>query len=164
MKKAGLFDQIPAEVWRKEWNVNCQAVGEAEGSIKYLAPYVFRVAISDSRIIKVEDGKVFFRYKKQKSSRWRTMVLGVMEFIRRFLQHVLPTGFMKVRYYGFLSPGSNVPLDEVRARIELAYGFTVTTPKGEIEPLPPMACKQCGFKLKYVFYILPKRKLREPSG
>jgi len=163
MKKAGLLDQVPSEAWNKKWNVNCQAVGEAEASVKYLAPYVFRVAISDSRMVKVEDGKVFFRYKKQKSNRWRTMVLGAMEFIRRFLQHVLPTGFMKVRYYGFLSPSSNVTIEEVCAKIELAYGFTITAPKTEIEPLSPMACKHCGFKLRYVFYILPKPELREPS-
>lgn len=164
MKKAGLFEQIPSSVWQKEWNVNCQAVGEAEASIKYLAPYVFRVAISDSRIVKEEDRKVFFRYKKHKSNRWRTMALGVIEFIRRFLQHVLPTGFMKVRYYGFLSPTANVTIEEVRARIELAYGFTITTPEFSIEPLPPMSCKQCGFKLRYIFYILSKPELRGPSG
>jgi hypothetical protein len=164
MEKAGLLSHIPAAVWDKEWNVNCQAVGDAEGSIKYLAPYVFRVAISDSRIIKVEEGKVFFSYKKQKSNRSRVMVLGVMEFIRRFLQHVLPSGFMKVRYYGFLSPASNVTIEEVRARIELAYGFTVSTPPVETEPRPPMSCKQCGFKLRYVFLILPKPRLRDPTG
>jgi hypothetical protein len=164
MKKAGLLEQIPPDVWQKEWNVNCQAVGEAEASIKYLAPYVFRVAISDSRIIKVEDDKVFFRYKKQKSNRWRTMVLGTMEFIRRFLQHVLPTGFMKVRYYGFLNPASNVSIADVRAHIELAYGFTISTPKTEIEPLPPMTCKECGFKLRYLFYILPTPGKQGPSG
>lgn len=112
MKKSGLFEQIPRAIWDKDWNVNCQAVGEAEASIKYLAPYVFRVAISDSRIVKVEDRKVFFRYKKHKSNRWRTMALGVIEFIRRFLQHVLPTGFMKVRYYGFMNPSSNVSIDD----------------------------------------------------
>lgn len=164
IKKAGLLDQVPPEVWQKEWNVNCQAVGDAEGSIKYLAPYVFRVAISDSRIINVENDKVFLSYKEQKSNRLRTLELGAMEFIRRFLQHVLPTGFMKVRYYGFLSPASNVTIEEVRARIELAYGFTISTPEREIEPLPPMACKQCGYRLRYVFFILPKRKLREPPG
>jgi hypothetical protein len=164
MEKAGLLNKIPSEVWHKDWNVNCQAVGEAEASIKYLAPYVFRVAISDSRIIKVEEDKVFFRYKKQKSNRWRTMVLGAMEFIRRFLQHVLPAGFMKVRYYGFLSPTSNVSITDVRAHIELAYGFTINTPKTEIEPLPAMTCKECGFKLIYLFYILPKPEKRGPSG
>ena len=163
MMKAGLLDQIPAEVWRKEWNVNCQAVGEAEGSIKYLAPYVFRVAIADSRIIKVAEGKVYLRYKKQKSNRWRTLVLGVMEFIRRFLQHVLPTGFMKVRYYGFLSPASNVTLDEVRVMIELAYGFDVKEQVTELEPLPAMTCRLCGGTgLRYIFFTLPKRRI--PAG
>jgi len=54
MKKAGLFDLIPPEVWDMEWNVNCQAVGQSYASIKYLAPYVFKVAISNSRIVNVE--------------------------------------------------------------------------------------------------------------
>jgi hypothetical protein len=163
IEKAGLLSQIPAEVWKKDWNVNCQAVGDAQASLKYLTPYVFRVAISDSRIIKVENDKVLLSYKEQKSNRPRPLELGVMEFIRRFLQHVLPTGFMKVRYYGFLSPASKFTIDEVRASIELAYGFTVTTPKREVLPLPPpMACKICGYTLRYLFFTLPPRQLREP--
>jgi len=104
MKEAGLFDQIPPEVWQLDWNVNSQAVGSSEASLKYLAPYVFKVAISNSRILKVEDRTVFIRYQKPHCHRLRTLALGVMEFIRRFLQHVLPTGFMKVRYYGFMNP------------------------------------------------------------
>jgi len=95
MEKAGLGDAIPKEVWLKAWNVNSQAVGNSEASIKYLAPYVFRVAISDHRIVKVGNGKVFFRYRKQKSYRERTMELDAMEFLRRFLQHVLPSGFIR---------------------------------------------------------------------
>jgi len=83
--------------WNQDWIVNSQAVGAGSHSLEYLAPYVFKMAISNSRIIKVEDRKVFFKYRKPKSNRWRTMVLDVMEFMRRFLQHVLPTGFMKVR-------------------------------------------------------------------
>jgi hypothetical protein len=163
MEKAGLLDQIPAEVWQKEWNVNCQAVGDGSASIKYLAPYVFRVAISDSRMIKVEDGKVFFHYRQQKSNRQRTMELTVMEFMHRFLQHVLPTGFMKVRYYGFLSPASNLPLDEVRARIELAYAFNVKERVTELEPLPAMTCRHCGGNgLRYIFFTLPKPRF--PTG
>ena len=65
----------------------------------YLAPYVFKVAITNRRIVSVEDHVVTIRYKKGKSSRWRSTRLDVLEFIRRFLQHVLPTGFMKVRHY-----------------------------------------------------------------
>ena len=57
------------------------------------------------------------------------MALDVMEFIRRFLQHVLPTGFMKVRYYGFMNPNCAVSLEKIDALIQLAYGFNVTTPE-----------------------------------
>ncbi len=155
MNAAGLWDEIAPEVWEADWNVNCQAVGPAEATMKYLAPYVFKVAISNSRIVKVEEGRVFFHYRKPHSSRLRTMALPVMEFIRRFLQHVLPTGFMKVRYYGFLSPTSSVPLDAVKSRIEMAYGFAVSTPETEIEPLPPMTCRHCGGTLIYRLSILP---------
>jgi len=78
-----------------------------------------------------------------------------MEFLRRFLQHVLPTGFMKVRYYGFLSATSAVPLEDVRTRIEMAYGFAVSTLEAAIEPLPPMTCRHCGGTLLYRQSILP---------
>jgi hypothetical protein len=123
MKKNKLYPQIPSDVWNQKWVVNCQPIGAGEQGIKYLAPYVFKVAISNSRIVKVENRKVFFKYRKNKSNRWRTMALDVMEFLRRFLQHVLPTGFMKVRYYGFLHSGSSVPLEKIAALIEQAANF-----------------------------------------
>jgi hypothetical protein len=81
-----------------------------------------------------------------------------LEFIRRFLQHVLPTGFMKVRYYGFLSPGSKVPLEEVRTRIEMAFGFEIATPQVEPEPLPPMKCRHCDTPMIWLYSILPHRE------
>ena len=62
MIKNGLFGLIPAEVWEKDWNVNDQATGHSERTIRYLSRYVFQVAISDYRIVKVEAGKVTFRY------------------------------------------------------------------------------------------------------
>jgi hypothetical protein len=124
-----------------------QAVGESSASLRYLAPYVFRVAIANSRIVKVENRTVAFRYRKPQSSRWRTMTLEVMEFIRRFLlQHVLPTGFMKVRYFGFMNPNCKVALDTISALIELSYGFQVPQPESELEPWQPMICPHCGHK------------------
>lgn len=166
MIQARLYEKIPAAVWDIDWNVNCQAVGTAEATLNYLAPYIFKVAISDSRIVKLEDDKVFFRYKKPHSKRWRIMALPVMEFMRRFLQHVLPTGFMKVRYYGFLSPSASVPLEEVKTRIELAYGFAITTPNTEAETLSPMRCPHCGGTLVYWRSIVPQpdhRAIPKPS-
>ena len=83
------------------------------------------------------------------------MTLEVMEFIRRFLQHVLPAGFMKVRYYGFLNPNSAVWTDQVQALIELYYEFEIRTPEITVEPLKPLCCPHCGGKLKYICSVLP---------
>ncbi|MEW6670031.1 MAG: transposase [Thermodesulfobacteriota bacterium] len=158
MAKVGLLPSIPNHVWQLDWNVNCQAVGASESSLKYLAPYVFKVAISDSRIHKVEDRKVSFRYRKPHSRRMRTVALDALEFIRRFLQHVLPRGFMKIRYYGFMSPSCAVPLEKIRALIELAWGFRILTAQMDIQLPPPMACPLCGGILRYRFSLAPRQR------
>ena len=155
IREAGLFKQIPQEVWQINWNVNSQAVGSSEASLKYLAPYVFRVAISNSRIWKVENRTVFIRYRQSHSHRFRTLALEALEFIRRFLQHVLPTGFMKVRYYGFMNPGCAVSLDHISSLIQLSYGFNVSLPHTDIEPWPPIACPACGGTLRLRSLWLP---------
>ena len=92
MKEIGLFDEILSEVWQLDWNVNSQAVGSSEASLKYLAPYVFRVAISNSRIVKVENRTVFIRYRKPHSHRLRTLALEAMEFIRHSYSTCCPPG------------------------------------------------------------------------
>lgn len=165
IEKAGFLGAVPKNVWLKSWNVNSQAVGASKASIKYLAPYVFRVAISDHRIVKEENGEVFFRYRKQKSNRERTIALGAMEFMRRFLQHVLPSGFMKVRYYGFLNPNAAVSLAEVRTKIELAYGSDAPEHKIEPKTKAVLTCRECGNLVRYLFVVLPgKRRPPGPSG
>jgi len=161
--KSGLYDQINPVVWTLDWNVNCQAVGSSEGSLKYLAPYVFKVAISDNRIVRVENNQVIFRYKKQKSSRWRTMSLEVMEFIRRYLQHVLPTGFMKIRYYGFMGSGSSVTLDDIRAAIERSLDYFVEErPSPEKQENRYPYCPHCKGKLVF-WYSLSAGEIWNPG-
>ena len=157
MAQAGLLDKIPAAVWNTDWNVNCQAVGDAEASLRYLARYVFKVAISQQRILGVDDTHVLVQYRKVNSHRLRTRALPVMEFIRRFLQHVLPTGFMKVRYFGFLSPSFAMPHAEVTARIEMTRGFVTREPEVTIEARVPMCCRQCGGVLRYRRIMLAPR-------
>ena len=134
--RRGCSPQIPAAVWEIDWNVNCQAVGSGEATLKYLARYVFKVAISDRRIVRFDDTEVVFRYRKVHSNRVRTMALPVFEFMHRFLQHVLPTGFMKVRYYGFVSPSFAMPLEELKARVELAQGFALQRARGSDRSTP----------------------------
>jgi hypothetical protein len=161
LQRSGLLDQVPAEVWRQDWNVNGQPVPQAEAAIGYLAPYVFKVAIADHRILQVADGTVSFSYRKAGSHRPRTLTLDALEFIHRFLQHVLPTGFMKVRYYGFLSPTAKQSLEDVKARVELAYGFALTVPERETAVKPPPTCRVCGGMLR--FRHLERRHPRSPE-
>lgn len=149
MAAAGLLEDIPAAVWSVAWNVNCQAVGQAAASLRYLARYVFKVAISESRIVGLDNTHVLFQYRKVHSNRLRTMRLSVMAFMHRFLQHVLPRGFMKVRYYGFLSPSFAMPLEEVKARIEMAQGFAARAPEVTVEKPQPRCCRYCGGALQY---------------
>jgi hypothetical protein len=163
MKQANLFEQIPAAVWQIDWNVNCQAVGSSQATLKYLAPYVFKVAISNSRIVGVQDRTVLIRYRKPHSERPRILTLDVMEFIRRFLQHVLPTGFMKIRYYGFMNPNCKIALERIRGLIELSYGFAVDLPVPEIDPPHRTTCPTCGGLLK-LRSVLPPLKILRRSG
>jgi hypothetical protein len=160
--QAGLLDQVPPETWAVDWNVNAQAVGEAGHSLKYLARYVFKVAISESRITSVDNTHVRFTYRKVHSNRVRTMRLPIFAFLHRFLQHVLPTGFMKVRHFGFLSPSFKMGFEEIRARIELARGFNVRPPAAiEVPKAQPLRCPHCGAKLVYRRTILPHAAQRQ---
>jgi len=160
MAAQGLLADIPVETWGIDWNVNCQAVGDGQATLAYLARYVFKVAISENRILSIDQEAVTFRYRKVHSNRLRTMRLAIPEFMRRFLQHVLPSGLMKVRYFGFLSPSCAVPLEELKARIEMAHGFAQQLPAIEIEPPAPMRCPHCGGSLRFLRAIAPPKLQR----
>ena len=78
--------------------------GGPERVLKYLAQYTHRVAISNARLLDFEDGMVRFRYKDYAhGNRKRVMTLSALEFVRRLLLHVLPTGFVRIRHYGILA-------------------------------------------------------------
>jgi len=118
----GCFAQIPPVVWQKEWVVHSQSVGDGQHALKYLAPYIFRVAIGNKRILKLANEQVTFRYRTTDTGKLRTCKLHVQEFIRRFLQHVLPRGFVKVRYYGFLASGLRKRLAVLHQQLEAVSG------------------------------------------
>ena len=99
------FQKLINLLYKKAWVVNIQKpFAHPEKVLEYLSRYVFRIAISDRRINRVEDGKVHFSVKDNKlNGIFRKMKLDVDEFIRRFLLHALPPGFFKVRYYGIFA-------------------------------------------------------------
>jgi len=117
LQKTPYYKYIPSKVWQQKWVVHCESVGSGLGALKYLAPYIFRVAISNNRILKLENDLVTFRYRDTDSGAEKHCTLGAEDFIHRFLQHVLPKGFVKVRYYGLFSPGKRQILTTLRQRL-----------------------------------------------
>lgn len=101
-KNFGAFQTL---LYKKEWVVNIQKpFAHPQKVLEYLSRYVFRIAISDRRINKIENGMVHFSIKDYKRNGiFRKMKLEIDEFIRRFLLHVLPQRYLKVRYYGIFA-------------------------------------------------------------
>ena len=100
-KAPDLFAGIPKSVWGREWVSFVKHYGHGNDAVlNYLSRYVFRTAISNARILDMDQTHVTFRWKDRNTDAWRIERLPGVEFLRRFLQHVLPRGFHKVRYYG----------------------------------------------------------------
>lgn len=150
-KEAGLYELVPTQAWRQDWLCAVKPVGNGEAVLKYLAPYLYRVAISDRNISKVENGQVTFRYKDRNDATYKTCTLDVFEFLRRFLQHVLPKGFVKVRYFGFLATKKRKELNHVKELIgRRLCRKSASYPK---KPKRPMTCPDCGSVLVFICEI-----------
>jgi hypothetical protein len=157
LQRTPFFDQIPASVWRQPWVVHCNPVGNGRAALRYLAPYIFRVAISNRRILKLANGKVSFRYFASETGKPRTCTLTATEFIRRFLQHVLPKGFVKVRYYGFFAPGLRPRLQSLRRQLPPPPAAVAL----ELEAQPPkrtISCPRCGQPMTHRQRVWPRSR------
>jgi hypothetical protein len=151
-----LLDSVDPAVWHRDWVVHSQPAGDGRQSLRYRAPYVFRVAIGDHRIVACDDGRATFTYRRAGSNRPRKMALDAMEFLRRFLQHVLPSGFQKVRYYGFFSPAGAMALEVVRWLIAVHHGamFAPVARRAEAPAAPAaMGCPVCGGPLSLLGFL-----------
>ncbi len=148
LRPTACYAHIPAKVWQQEWVVHCEAVGSGWNALKYLAPYIFRVAISNNRLLKLERDRVTFRYRDTETGAEKRCSLAAEEFIHRFLQHVLPKSFVKVRYYGFFAATRRARLASVRqhlGKLTASPSFPKTQPETDPTPAQPKRlCPQCG--------------------
>jgi len=133
------FRKFKNELYKKRWVTYCkQPFSGAESVLEYLGRYVYRVAISNKRLIKCEDGRVIFKWRDYRDGKQKIMSLDAFEFIRRFLLHILPSGFFKVRYYGILASRN------LKTKLKLAQELLNVRLKKSVEKL---TWKELFFKL-----------------
>ncbi|CAN5496545.1 hypothetical protein BH20ACI3_BH20ACI3_42410 [soil metagenome] len=162
LKRTGLLSRVPRQVWQKKWVTHCQAAGQGRQVLNYLGRYIFRVAISNSRLESLENGEVTFRYRHNRSQQLRRVQLTGEEFIRRFLLHVLPRGCAKVRYYGICSPTCRPQLAQARTLLDQTTADPVhdaapdSPPPAPLTPATPARCPHCHLGQLLVLRALPR--------
>ena len=144
LTRAGLTDAIEPRVWRRRWTVHVQSIGSGHHAALYLSRYIYRVAITDHRIHRHRDGRISFTYTHAATGETRRVTLSVERFLDRFLLHVLPRAFPKVRSYGLLSPSRRADLDRTRSLLTTHAATIATasappsTPRRPSPPPPPV--------------------------
>lgn len=145
--------------------------GGPQQVLKYLARYTHRVAISNSRLLKLAEGRVTFRCKDYADDhQQKTMTLDVVQFLRRFVLHVLPKAFMKIRHYGLLASRQRAAkLQECRRLLLVASAAAVvacttietSSDAVRIDPAPLPHCPHCGGQ-RAIRSALPKEEMAGP--
>ena len=137
------FNGLMESLFKTKWIVYAKRpFAGPEPVLEYLGRYTHRVAISNHRIQSIDNGKVTFTYKDRKeNNRIKKLTLSAQEFIRRFLLHILPKGFMKIRYFGFLA---NINKKEAIPIIRELIGSSRTPPEKRTETVVEMMLRLTG--------------------
>jgi len=117
--RAGVGSTVDARVWQRRWTVHVAPIGSGDHATLYLSRYVYRVALTNGRLDRFAEGRVTFQYTHARTHTTRSLTLPVDQFLTRFLHHVLPRGFTKVRWYGLLSAGRRADLERARDLLTL---------------------------------------------
>jgi hypothetical protein len=144
-----LYQQVPAKVWWLKWVADVQPVGSGEAALKYLAAYLCRPPLHESQLERWDAQNVTFRYRENGGTQKNCTVSGA-EFGRRFLQHVLPKGFQRVRHYGWRGAAAKAKWERILALLDWKCP-TLIKP----EPTPEPRCPACG-KPMFLLGTLPR--------
>jgi hypothetical protein len=166
LKKRRLLDES-CPCWNQPWDVHCRHAGSGQKVLDYLGRYVFRIAMANSRLESIADGQVTFRYRDNKTQQVQHVRLPAEQFMERFLQHVLPKGFVKVRTYGLWSARQQPRLDKIQKQLtEVSTAASARDPDIAQSPSAPVPdrtlCPKC--KLGHMIFVeeIPPQKERPP--
>jgi hypothetical protein len=156
LRRAGRLHQVDPNAWKKRWVVHGQHAGNGLKVLDYLARYAFRIALPNSRLVSFSDGTVCFGYTDNRSHEQKTCRLATHDFLDRFVQHVLPAGFTKIRYYGLFSPAAHGTREQIRAHFPPADTRAAELVGGLVcDPAPSAPlCPAC-----HVGHLLPAERL-----
>lgn len=154
-----VLNLVPSIVWKQRWVVKVISVGSGHDALAYLSRYIFKTATGNRRVLELADGRLRWPYRHSRTKRWDHINLTPQELIRRFLQHVLPAHFHRVRLLGWLHPSGRTKLNRVRALLHQSPHLTpaeraawqlpeeTLTPVDELETSPPPIltplCPEC---------------------
>lgn len=136
--------RVPLKVWWRRWVADIQPVGSGEAALKYLAAYLCRPPLHESQLETWDAQSVTFRYRENGGAQSRCTVSG-QEFVRRFLQHVLPKGFQRVRHYGWLGAAALTKRERILALLDWRTPELVPP-----APMPPPVCPCCGKTMRLI--------------
>jgi hypothetical protein len=156
-------------LFRSDWVVFAKRpFGGAEHALRYLGCYTHRVAISNHRLVALEDGEVVFRWRDSAhKNKKRLMRLDLNEFLRRFFLHVLPKGFVRIRHFGFFAHRRRAALLPMCFTLLRQTGDsqTVTDSTPKDAPRPLWLCPKCGGTMAIVErFTASEARLRAPPG
>lgn len=150
LREFGLYEEIAPVAWSKNWVVDIKKVGKGMSSFKYVAPYMQRGFIGNNRIVEYDGINVKFRYKDGRTDEIKYRTLNALKFMLLYLQHVLPSGFMKTRYYGLEASANKQNRREIRLLILTSRHQPVPEPEEFI--IPTHLCSRCGTEMKIIEY------------
>ncbi len=150
-----IFDIIHQKIWESGFNTHSEPVGNGESTLKYLANYVYKTAISNNRIVSLENGKVTFTYKDSKTQETKFESIPVFEFMRRFLQHTLPKRFQRIRHFGFLSSGAKQKFKQIFSYFSFTpqNRFKIKSESEKLKARNKFICPKCHKQMKHFLTI-----------
>lgn len=175
------LDALPTQIWKQQWVVDSQAVGSGQKALAYLARYVFKTATANRPLPLLPSGQVLWPYRDSQTGQSQSITLAPSELIRRFLQHVLPKKFSRVRLFGWLHPAAKIRANRVRALLRQApiltpqeqqawldqedfpEGFEPQGTRAEVELSPKPICRRCGRALVLLGSLPPLQKVPTPT-
>lgn len=151
-----LYLTLPSKAWKKPWNCDLRPVGSGAKAMEYVARYVQKTALDAARIIAINEHNVSYKWTHRESGQSRITTLKGSEFLRRFLQHVLPRAFRRVRHFGYLSPAAKERYERLRSLLK-AGAIVLILPEQN-----PVCCEACGKAMTFLHAIRHHHRARPP--